>query len=90
VLIDLAVAIADGAETISDLAVLAVQPALFGSVTSDRVLAAARRARQTATRGPGGRSGRGPGKAALRGEGHRGGAEFLSVIGQRVVMHIPC
>jgi hypothetical protein len=35
VLVDLAVAIADGAETISDIAVLADQPALFGSVASD-------------------------------------------------------
>ena len=34
-LIDLAVAIADGAEAISDIAVLADQPALFGSVASD-------------------------------------------------------
>ena len=34
-LIDLAVAIADGAETISDIAVLANQPALFGAVASD-------------------------------------------------------
>jgi hypothetical protein len=35
VLVDLAVAIADGAEAISDIAVLADQPALFGSVASD-------------------------------------------------------
>src|SRR5581483_155579 len=35
VLVDLAVAIADGAETISDIAVLADQPALFGPVASD-------------------------------------------------------
>ena len=34
-LVDLAVAIADGAEAISDIAVLADQPALFGSVASD-------------------------------------------------------
>ncbi len=34
VLVDLAVAIADGAETISDLAVLRDQPALFGTVAS--------------------------------------------------------
>jgi DDE family transposase len=44
VLVDLAVAIADGAETICDIAVLADQPALFGSVASDstcwRLLAA--------------------------------------------------
>jgi hypothetical protein len=44
VLVDLAVAIADGAETISDIAVLADQPALFGPVASDstcwRLLAA--------------------------------------------------
>jgi Transposase DDE domain group 1 len=35
VLADLAVAIADGAECISDIAVLADQPALFGAVASD-------------------------------------------------------
>ena len=35
VLVDLAVAIADGAEAISDIAVLADQSALFGSVASD-------------------------------------------------------
>jgi hypothetical protein len=35
VLVDLAVAVADGAECISDVAVLADQPALFGSVASD-------------------------------------------------------
>ena len=35
VLVDLAVAIADGAECISDIAVLADQPALFGPVASD-------------------------------------------------------
>ena len=35
VLVDLAVAIADGAETISDIAVLADQPTLFGPVASD-------------------------------------------------------
>jgi Transposase DDE domain group 1 len=35
VLVDLAVAIAGGAEAISDIAVLADQPALFGSVASD-------------------------------------------------------
>jgi len=35
VLVDLAVSIADGAETISDIAVLADQPALFGPVASD-------------------------------------------------------
>jgi hypothetical protein len=35
VLVDLAVAIADGAETISDIAVVADQPALFGPVASD-------------------------------------------------------
>jgi hypothetical protein len=35
VLVDLAVAIANGAEAISDIAVLADQPALFGSVASD-------------------------------------------------------
>jgi Transposase DDE domain group 1 len=35
VLVDLAVAIADGAEAISDIAVLADQTALFGSVASD-------------------------------------------------------
>ena len=35
VLIDLAVAIADGAESISDIAVLADQPGLFGPVASD-------------------------------------------------------
>jgi hypothetical protein len=35
VLVDLAVAIADGAEAISDIAVLADQPALFGAVASD-------------------------------------------------------
>ncbi len=35
VLVDLAVAIADGAETISDIAMLADQPALFGVVASD-------------------------------------------------------
>jgi hypothetical protein len=35
VLVDLAVAVADGAECISDIAVLADQPALFGSVASD-------------------------------------------------------
>jgi Transposase DDE domain group 1 len=35
VLVDLAVAIADGAETISDSAVLADQPTLFGPVASD-------------------------------------------------------
>jgi hypothetical protein len=44
VLVDLAVAIADGAEAISDIAVLADQPALFGPVASDstcwRLLAA--------------------------------------------------
>lgn len=34
-LVDLAVAIADGAETISDIAVLADQPVLFGTVASD-------------------------------------------------------
>jgi Transposase DDE domain group 1 len=43
VLVDLAVAVADGAECISDIAVLADQPALFGAVASDstvwRVLA---------------------------------------------------
>jgi hypothetical protein len=35
VLADLAVAVADGAECISDVAVLADQPGLFGSVASD-------------------------------------------------------
>jgi len=35
VLVDLAVAVADGAECISDIAVLADRPALFGSVASD-------------------------------------------------------
>jgi hypothetical protein len=35
VLVDLAVAVADGAECISDIAVLADQPALFGQVASD-------------------------------------------------------
>lgn len=35
VLVDLAVAVADGAECISDVAVLADQPALFGPVASD-------------------------------------------------------
>jgi hypothetical protein len=44
VLTDLAVAVADGAETISDIAVLADQPGLFGAVASDstvwRLLAA--------------------------------------------------
>ena len=35
VLVDLAVAIADGAEAISDIAVLADQPALFEAVASD-------------------------------------------------------
>ena len=35
VLVDLAVAVADGAETISDIAVLADQPVLFGAVASD-------------------------------------------------------
>jgi hypothetical protein len=35
VLVDLAVAIADGAECISDIAVLADQPGLFGAVASD-------------------------------------------------------
>jgi hypothetical protein len=35
VLVDLAVAIADGAEAIADIAVLADQPALFGPVASD-------------------------------------------------------
>jgi hypothetical protein len=35
VLVDLAVAIADGAETISDIAIVADQPALFGPVASD-------------------------------------------------------
>ena len=35
VLVDLAVAIADGADAISDIAVLADQAALFGSVASD-------------------------------------------------------
>jgi Transposase DDE domain group 1 len=35
VLVDLAVAVADGAECISDIAVLADQPALFGAVASD-------------------------------------------------------
>jgi hypothetical protein len=34
-LVDLAVAVADGAECISDIAVLADQPALFGAVASD-------------------------------------------------------
>lgn len=35
VLVDLAVAVADGAECISDIAVLADQPGLFGQVASD-------------------------------------------------------
>src|SRR3954451_52914 len=35
VLVDLAVAVADGAECISDIAVLADRPGLFGSVASD-------------------------------------------------------
>jgi hypothetical protein len=35
VLVDLAVAVADGAQCISDIAVLAEQPGLFGSVASD-------------------------------------------------------
>jgi hypothetical protein len=35
VLVDMAVAVADGARTISDVAVLADQAALFGSVASD-------------------------------------------------------
>jgi Transposase DDE domain group 1 len=35
VLVDMAVAVADGAECISDIAVLADQPALFGAVASD-------------------------------------------------------
>ncbi len=35
VLVDLAVAVADGAECISDIAVLADQPGLFGPVASD-------------------------------------------------------
>ena len=65
-LVDLAVAIADGAETISDIAVLADQPALFGSVASDstcwRLLdalddRAARRGRGRPGAGPGGRVG---------------------------------
>src|SRR4051794_24867058 len=35
VLVDLAVATADGAETVSDIAVLVDQPGLFGKVASD-------------------------------------------------------
>lgn len=35
VLVDMAVAVADGATTISDIAVLADQAALFGAVASD-------------------------------------------------------
>ena len=35
VLVDMAVAVADGASTISDVAVLADQPAVFGAVASD-------------------------------------------------------
>ena len=64
VLVDLAVAIADGAETISDIAVLADQPALFGPVASDsHVLAVARRPRRRRQLGAvGGCSGRGPGR----------------------------
>jgi hypothetical protein len=38
VLVDLAVAVADGAECISDIAVLADQPGLFGTVASDSTL----------------------------------------------------
>jgi hypothetical protein len=38
VLVDLAVAVADGATTISDVAILADQEALFGAVVSDSKL----------------------------------------------------
>jgi hypothetical protein len=55
VLVDLAVAIADGAESISDIAVLADQPALFGPVASDstcwRLLAALDERRLSAVTG---------------------------------------
>jgi hypothetical protein len=52
VLVDLAVAIADGAEAISDIAVLADQPALFGPVASDTTGRAFGRSRVAGTAGP--------------------------------------
>jgi hypothetical protein len=74
VLADLAVAIADGGEAISDIAILADQPALFGPVASDstcwrllEVLDAAALAAVAAARAsPGG------GVGAAR-QGHQGG-----------------
>jgi hypothetical protein len=79
-LVDLAVAIADGAEAISDIAILADQPALFGPVASDstcwRLLEALDEAALAAiaaarARGPG------SGVGAAR-RGHRGGVRPLA------------
>jgi hypothetical protein len=77
VLVDLAVAIADGAETISDIAVLADQPALFGPVASDstcwRLLDVLD---ETSAWGGGGCSGPGGGVGAAR-RGHGTGVRPL-------------
>jgi hypothetical protein len=57
VLVDVAVVIADGVEAISDIAVLADQPRLFGPVASDStVWATAGRARRAGARHGGGGS----------------------------------
>ncbi len=64
VLVDLAVAIPDGAEAISDIAVLGDQPALFGPVASGQhVLAAAGCSRRAPVRRGGGCAGAGLGVA---------------------------
>jgi hypothetical protein len=70
VLVDLAVAIAEGAEANSDIAVLADQPALFGPVASDsrcwRLLDAVDERRLAAVAGVRARAGRWPGPSARR------------------------
>jgi len=62
VLVDMAVAVADGATTISDVAVLADQAELFGPVASDstcwRLLEPSTRHGPVRSRGPGRRRGR--------------------------------
>lgn len=92
VLVDLAVAIADGAEAISDIAVLAEQPALFGPVASDstcwrllaalderglaRVAAARARAREVAWAQRAGAAGQAFARSRVAGSG---GIEALAI-----------
>jgi hypothetical protein len=57
VLLDLAVAVADGATTISDIAVLADQAELFGAVASDSTCWARPARPRSAERGRGGSGG---------------------------------